>query len=111
MKLFIREHILLIIVQCLQMIFFTAILLLAGMREYTIIAYGIFISLLILLLYVLYIYASRRHFYKKTSNPSATMDYSLESLDDAPIANYLQELLKTQYNAYETEKFVLEKKQ
>ena len=65
MKLFIREHLLLIIVQCIQMGAFMGILLLARFDDIAIIAYCIFINFFILLLYLIYMYWTRKNFYKK----------------------------------------------
>src|SRR5699024_11013260 len=127
MKLFIREHLLLIIVQCIQMGAFMGILLLARFDDIAIIAYCIFISFFFvviyfiffycfisffnLFLYLIYMYWTRKHFYKKISNSIATLDISLEKLDMAPISKHLQKVLKTQYNAYESNRLALEKKQ
>src|SRR5699024_1176388 len=111
MKLFIREHLLLIIVQCIQTGAFMGILLLARFDDIAIIAYCIFISFFILLLYLIYMYWTRKNFYKKMSNSIATLDVSLEKLDMAPISKHLQKVLKTQYNAYESNRLALEKKQ
>lgn len=111
MKLFIREHLLLIIVQCIQMGAFMGILLLARFDDIAIIAYCIFISFFILLLYLIYMYWTRKNFYKKMSNSIAALDVSLEKLDMAPISKHLQKVLKTQYNAYESNRLALEKKQ
>src|SRR5699024_4066751 len=111
MKLFIREHLLLIIIQCIEMGAFMGILLLARFNDIAIIAYCIFISFFILLLDLIYMNCTRKHFYKKISNSIVTLDISLEKLNMASISKHLQKVLKTQYNAYESNRLALEKKQ
>src|SRR5699024_589638 len=111
MNLFIHEHLLLIIVQCIQTDAFMCMFVLARFYDIAIIAYCIFISFFILLLYLICMYWTRKNFYKKMSNSIATLDVSLEKLDMAPISKHLQKVLKTEDDAYEAKRLALEKQQ
>ncbi|MEW9676995.1 sensor histidine kinase [Lentibacillus sp. L22] len=101
MKLFIREHVLLIIVQCLQCVIIPIILCLDGYRNIKLIGYAIFLSFFFLICYLIYRYVSRRYFYQKLSQPMKTLDASLEQTDQTPISHALDQLLHTQYRLYQ----------
>lgn len=100
MKLFFKEHRLLVVVQCLQFIFFSLILILSGFEDYKMLLYGVFISLFFLLCYLVYHYYSRRHVYKKISERPEHLDELLERTDDVPLGEALDELMKVQYQLY-----------
>ncbi len=101
MKLFLREHILLILVQVLQFVTITAIFWLAGFRSVSIIFYSIFLGCFLLVCYLLYQYLSRKKFYERLSLPMKSIDDSLEQLDQVPISESLSNVLKSQYSHYQ----------
>lgn len=111
MKLFLREHCLLIILQLIQFTVIVGIIWLAGFRNMKIVFYSIFLSFLFLLGYLVYQYISRRKFYNRLIRPIATLDETLEDLDQAPISQALQHLLKKQYNQFQKQIIQLNEKQ
>lgn len=100
MKLFIREHTLLMIVQCIQFSVIVGLFWLAGFRDMQLAIYSVFLGLFFLGGYLAYQYMSRKAFYKRLSSPVQTFDESFQSLQQAPIAVALQRLLLSQYKLY-----------
>lgn len=101
MRLFIKEHVLLIIVQCLQ---FTSIILifwLDGFRNLNLAFYVVFLSFFFLGIYLVFDYYRHRQFYKRLSEPMDTLDASLEEIEEAPLSRALNQLLKDQYNHFQ----------
>lgn len=111
MKLFLREHAMLIVVQFVQFILMAGIVWLTGFRNLEIIMYSVFLGSFLLFLYLLYYYLSRRKFYERLSEPIQRLDESLQELGHVPIAEKLNELLRAQYNAYEKQMIDMSKKQ
>lgn len=111
MKLYIREHILLIIVQCIQFIVLVGIFWLDGYRNMMIAIYAIFLSMLILLGYLIYQYVSRRKFYQRLTVMIQSLDESLEILDQVPISQALADLLRSQYYQFQNQLMKLKHKQ
>lgn len=111
MKLFMKEHILLIVVQMIQMILMTGIFWLAGFRDIELILYSMLLGLFLLCCYLLYHYVSRRQFYRRLQTPIQSLDETLETLDGAPISESLYQLLKSQYSVYQGQIMELKKKQ
>src|SRR5699024_7936732 len=111
MKLFLREHAMLIVVQFMQFILMAGFVWLAGFRNLEIIMYSVFLGSFLLFLYLLYYYLSRHKFYERLSEPIQRLDESLQELGHVPIAEKLNELLRAQYNAYEKQMIDMSKKQ
>mgnify|MGYP001366397536 FL=1 len=111
MKLFMKEHRLLIVVQMIQMVLMTGIFWLAGFRDVQLILYTIFLGLFLLCCYLLYHYVSRRQFYRRLQTPIRSLDETLETLDGTPISESLYQLLKSQYSVYQEQMMELKKKQ
>src|SRR5699024_10856566 len=111
MKLFLREHAMLIVVQFMQFILMAGFVWLAGFRNLEIIMYSVFLGSFLLFLYLLYYYLSRHKFYERLSEPIQRLDESLQELGHVPIAEKLNELLGAQYNAYEKQMIDMSKKQ
>lgn len=111
MRLFLKEHVLLIIFQIIQLILVTSIFYLAGFRDIQLILYSIILGLFLLFCYLVYTYVSRRKFYQRLQSPFSGLDESLESLDQAPISESLYELLKSQYSIYQEQIMHLKNKQ
>ena len=111
MVLFLREHVLLIIVQCVQFTIIVGLFWLAGFRDVQLAIYSIFLGMFMLSCYLVYQYISRKAYYQRLSNPVQTFDESHQSLQNAPVAVALQRLLASQYKLYETEIVALNQKQ
>ncbi|WP_080873647.1 sensor histidine kinase [Oceanobacillus timonensis] len=109
MKLFLKEHTLLIALNILQ---FTAILLLYwldGYRNLLPALYAIFIGFFLLICYLCYQYVSRRSFYKRLSRPLETLDESLQKSSQHPVSEALDDLLRSQYKHYQQQINTIEK--
>lgn len=111
MKLFLREHRLLIIIQLLQFGTIAGVFWLAGFRSVYILLYSIFLGCFLLFCYLLYHYLSRKKFYQRLTVPMKSIDDSLESLDQVPISESLSNLLKTQYSTYQQQIVAMSKDQ
>ncbi|WP_440896342.1 sensor histidine kinase [Amphibacillus sp. Q70] len=100
MILFLKEHIGLCVSQCIQVALFCLILILGGFRDYTILSYGILISLFILACYIVLHYQRRKHFYQKMSSEPIDLQQLLEKTDQAPIGKAFDQLGVAQYRLY-----------
>src|SRR5690625_3836024 len=98
MKIFLREHLLLMVIQTLQFLFIVCVFWLAGFRNLPLALYTVFLGFFLLFIYLLYHYFSRRKFYDRLNRMIDSLDESFQVLDRAPISQALQQLLKTQYN-------------
>lgn len=101
MKLFIRDHLLLLFLQALQVFIVPILFYLDGYRNTGVILYGIFLSLFFFTIYLFYKYWSRRQFYKKLQNSMDNIEESLVTTDQAPISQALDQLLQKQYQLYQ----------
>lgn len=103
MKLFIRDHFLLVSIQIIQCFIFPVIIWLDGYRNVQLIAYGIFLALFFLTVYLVIRYLLNREFYKRLSSQMIELDESLERTNRTPIAKALDQLLYSQYRVYKKE--------
>ncbi|AYV72025.1 sensor histidine kinase [Bacillus sp. PK3-056] len=103
MKLFIREHVLFIIIQLIQCLLIPFIFWLDGYRGKGVCLYAIFLSVVFLTVFLLYQYVSRRKFYQRLEHSIRTLDGSLETTEAKPISEALDQLLMVQYRLYQEE--------
>ncbi|WP_010651304.1 sensor histidine kinase [Oceanobacillus massiliensis] len=101
MKLFLREHILLITMQVIQFAIIFSIYWLDGYHDHRTGLYAVFLGLFILLCYLFYNYYSRYHFYKRLCSPLESLDDSFRRTEQAPISEALDQLLIDQYKLYQ----------
>ncbi|KON90435.1 membrane protein [Sporosarcina globispora] len=111
MKLFFKEHALLIAVQIIQFLVILAIYWLDGYRHLLPALYAVFLGLFLLAGYLVYHYLSRRKFYKRLTNELTSLDDSFQSTEASPISQALDHLLKDQYKHYQTKIKALESRQ
>ncbi|MGG1811244.1 sensor histidine kinase [Cytobacillus firmus] len=111
MKLFFKEHALLIAVQIVQFFVVLAIYWLDGYQRLLPALYGIFLGLFFLTAYLAYHYFSRRKFYKRLTNELSSLDDSFQTTENSPISMALDELLKDQNKHYQTRIKALESRQ
>lgn len=100
MRLFFKEHRLLIVVQSLQFILFSVLVMLSGFQDYAIILYSVFVNMVLLSCYLGYHYYSRRHVYQKLVSKPSDLVELLEKTDNVPIGEALDGLLKAHYQLY-----------
>src|SRR5699024_3973028 len=103
MRLFMSEHILLIIVRFAQFCLVVLVFWLEGFRDGKLAIYSGFLGMMLLLAYLTYQYLSRRTFYKRLSKPLEAMDEALVRENHTPIYNALHQLLKSYYTLYQNE--------
>ncbi|ALX48721.1 sensor histidine kinase [Lentibacillus amyloliquefaciens] len=101
MKLFIKDHQLLIGFQVGQFGLIILILWLDGYRDFQTLFYAIFLGFFLFSCYLVYCYMTRRAFYKRLEKPMESLDESLQKTEQIPIAEALEKLLKSQYRIYE----------
>ncbi|PAF35123.1 hypothetical protein CHH58_17930 [Terribacillus saccharophilus] len=103
MKLFLREHVLLIMVQLFQCVMVPILFWLDGYRDVGVSVYAFFLSLLLITAFLCYRYFSRRNFYKRLQHSLTSLDQSLETTERAPISGALDDLLAAQFRLYQEE--------
>jgi|SRR5690625_3404489 len=101
MKLFLKEHVPLIVLNMLQFAVILLIYWLDGYRNMLPAFYAIFIGSFFLACYLFFHYFSRRAFYQRLSRPLASLDESLQKTEQAPVSEALDELLRSQYKYYQ----------
>ncbi|UFU00176.1 sensor histidine kinase [Radiobacillus kanasensis] len=103
MKLFLREHLFLIVIQLIQSVMIPILFWLDGYRGKGVMIYAIFLSLVLLSAYLIYQYVTRKNFYHRLQSPLETLDVSLETTGGTPISTTLDQLLIAQYRLYQEE--------
>lgn len=111
MKLFFKEHSLLIAVQVLQFLVMLSIYWLDGYRPIRPALYAVFLGFFFLGCYLFYHYFSRRKFYKRLSKPLESLDDSFQKTEPTPISAALDNMLKDQYKLYQNQIKTLEHQQ
>lgn len=111
MRLFLREHIALIIVQLIQFGTIFLVYWLDGYRNIKPALYGCFLAVFFLGIYLTYRYITHRAYYDRLSRPVESMDESLQKLEEAPVPQALRTLLTSQYRQYENKVRALERQQ
>lgn len=101
MKLFIREHALLLAIQMVQFGAILSIYWLDGYRDLPTALYSAFIGFFFLGCYLIYQYLSRRRYYLRLSRPLETLDESFQKIENSPVSKALEQLLHTQYRLYQ----------
>ncbi|BBI33794.1 sensor histidine kinase [Cohnella abietis] len=100
MKLFIREHIPLIILHIVQMFLVLLIYWLDGYQNMLTALYSVFIGLVLLTGYLIYRYISHKSLYSKLTAPLETLDDSIQGGGSTPLSSAFDELLQAQYGHY-----------
>lgn len=100
MKLFMKEHLGLILLQCIQSALIGGILVLSGFRHYSILLYTLFVSSILLVAYLVFNYYNRRHVYEKLTHQARDLKGLLEKTDISPIGDALDRLTKTNYQLF-----------
>ncbi|KKI90865.1 membrane protein [Bacillus sp. SA1-12] len=111
MRLFLKEHVLLIAVHVIHFFVILGIYWLDGYRHLLPALYAIFLGLVFLTGYLVYRYLSRRQFYMRLTNSLDSLDDSFQTTEPSPISVALDQLLKDQYKLYQTKIKALESKQ
>ncbi|NQX44715.1 sensor histidine kinase [Paenibacillus tritici] len=101
MKLFIREHVLLLVVQIVQFGAMLSIYWLDGYRDLPTALYSVFLGFFFLCCYLIYQFISRRRYYLRLGKPLETLDESFQTMENNPVSQALEQLLHSQYRLYQ----------
>lgn len=101
MKLFIREHRLLILMQIVQLFLVLLIYWLDGYRHFLTGLYSVFIGLVALTGYLFYRYQSEQRLYQRLNEPMGALDDSIQGLGKGPLPEAVDMLLQSQYGLYQ----------
>jgi len=101
MRLFLREHFLLIVILVIQVFIIPILFWLDGYRGLSVSIYAVFLSFVFLTAVFIYRYISRKNFYQRLQNSMDSLDESLETTEQAPISEALDRLLRAQYRLYQ----------
>ncbi|GIN90265.1 sensor histidine kinase [Siminovitchia terrae] len=110
MNLFIREHLPLIIINCLQMTVMILVFWLDGYRSVPLVLYSLFLSVFFLTVYLVYRYITHKDFYKRLAQPMKRFDEAFETFQSAPLTEALSNLLKSQHTLHLNERQYQEKR-
>ncbi|AFC28216.1 hypothetical protein PM3016_1286 [Paenibacillus mucilaginosus 3016] len=100
MKLFLRDHLVLIAVHMIQLTLVLLVYVLDGFRDWKTGLYAMFLGLFVLAAYLVYKYATHRDYYARLSRPLESLDESVRPAGKAPVPQALGELLQSQYRHY-----------
>lgn len=103
MKIFLKDHMLLIGVQLIQFSLIMIIYRLDGYQNLKPLLYGGFVGVFLLVCYLSYYYITRKTFYHKLSKPLDSLEQTLYKKESVSINQALNELLKKQYLYYENQ--------
>ena len=101
MRLFLREHRVLVLMQIAQLFLVLLIYWLDGYRHFLTGLYSVFIGLVFLTGYLVYRYVTHRQLYRALSEPMAALDDSLQGLGSGPLPEAADALLRSQYGHYQ----------
>lgn len=103
MRLFWKEHVPLLLFLVPQILLVPLLYWLAGNSQAEIAAYACVLSFTLLISYLFYRYISNRELYRRVTEPPRTLEDLLQPTGDTPLAEALDELLKSGYRLYEAE--------
>lgn len=111
MKLFIREHIPLVIFSLLQITVIVMVIWFAGFQSILILSYAVFLGLFILITYLVYRYFSEAKLYAKLANTPDTLEESITTTNHTPLASAVDVFIDSQYRQYQEQLAKWEDKQ
>ncbi|OZB98304.1 sensor histidine kinase [Paenibacillus sp. XY044] len=104
MRLFLKEHIPLLIVYLVQIILVGTLFWLGSeSHSLSISLYSAVLITVLLFVYLTYRYLSHRRLYRRLSETAGTLDQSQNEIGETPLADALHELLENQFQLYQNE--------
>lgn len=103
MSLFWREQTPLLLFYLIQMSLFPLIYWLEGYNGWSAPAYSVFLSLFLLVCYLIYRYASHRAFYRCLTRNVESLESSLQKTGNAPLPNAFNQYVERQFQLYNGE--------
>ncbi|GIO37465.1 sensor histidine kinase [Paenibacillus antibioticophila] len=96
MKLFWKEHVPLMLFYSVQVALVPILYWLTGEgRPFAIVLYGVLLSTVVLVLYLMFRYCQHRRLYLRLEEPLAAEEELLQPMDEAPLSNAVHELLRS----------------
>ncbi|WP_026908287.1 sensor histidine kinase [Paucisalibacillus globulus] len=111
MRLFMKEHYLLVSIQVVQLLTFLSIFWLDGYRDTKIFLYAAFLNFFFLGCYLIFHYLNHRKFYKRLDSPIDSLDESFQRTEQAPMSVALDHLIQGQYRLLQNQLSQLEHQQ
>lgn len=111
MKLFFREHSLLLVVQTIQLIVILSIFWLDGYHDLKLFLYAAFLCFFILAIYLIYYYISHRKLYQRLQKPLNSLDDTFQTTDKAALSVAFDKVLREQYVLFQSQLEFIEKQQ
>ncbi|HDR8072561.1 TPA: sensor histidine kinase [Bacillus cereus] len=111
MKLFLREHIPLIIYIVLQLFIILLIFWIDGYDDLLTMLYVFFIGIVLLIGFLIFRYFSHHSLYKRLSSPPENWDDIIQRPDPTPLSIAMNNVLKAQYHHYQGQLKTWERKQ
>ncbi|MCZ8519601.1 MULTISPECIES: sensor histidine kinase [Paenibacillus] len=103
MRLFLRDHLLLIAAHAIQLALVLLIYVLDGFRDWRTGLYAVFLGMFVLTGYLGFRYATHREYYSRLSRPIESLDESIRPAGRAPVPLALSDLLRRQYRHYQVQ--------
>ncbi|RJE91296.1 sensor histidine kinase [Paenibacillus sp. 1011MAR3C5] len=101
MRLFIREHIPLVLFVMLQLAVVTVVFYLDGYRSWKVAVYAALLGLCFFGVYLVYRYATHRSFYRMLSRQDQPIEEMTDVAGSAPLPSAMRERLAEQYKSYD----------
>ncbi len=101
MKLFLRDHRVLVLVNLLQVGLILLICWLDGFQKLSLLLYALLLCIVVLLCYLVYRYYTLLPFYRRMSSALQSLDESTQRYGPTPLGESLTDLLQTQYSLYQ----------
>ncbi|AWB44083.1 hypothetical protein DCC85_07535 [Paenibacillus sp. CAA11] len=103
MKLFLRDHLSLLIFALFQALLIPVLYWSADDTGWGTAVYAVLLEAAVLLAYLIWRYAWNKDFYNRLEEPIAVMDESFRASGDSPLGEALAGLLETQFRNYQSE--------
>ncbi|UHA72630.1 sensor histidine kinase [Paenibacillus sp. 481] len=111
MRLFLREHVPLILFSIVQLFVVLLVYWFDGYNDLRTALYSVFLGVFLLCAYLAFRYISHKSFYSRLSSPPVSLNDTIHSKELAPLSVALTKLLETQYSHYKQELTTWEHKQ
>ncbi|WP_147535243.1 sensor histidine kinase [Bacillus marasmi] len=111
MKLFIRQHIPLIMFSLLQISIMLLVIWFSGFQNLLILSYSAFLGVFILIVYLTYRYFSEAQLYAKLSKPPQTLEETITETNHTPLASAVDDFVDIQFRQYQAKLETWEEKQ
>lgn len=101
MKLFIRQHIPLLVFSLLQITIMLLVVWFAGFQNLRILSYAAFLGVFMLIVYIAYNYFSEAQLYAKLSKSPQTLEESITETNHTPLASAVDNFVDKQFRQYQ----------